>query len=136
MCDSCREAKTCTQCSGTAVRGDVLCEACLTEERWSIVTRELELKVAALDASLSAEKARTDIQRGVAEKWKGLFEERSKLWQEAEKKLESIGELLSANGCDCECDHSAEEHDDDCERCLGCMIGGVLESRAKFGGGK
>lgn len=37
--------------------------------------------------------------------------------------LDAIGGLLSANGCDCDCEHLADEHDDDCERCLACRIG-------------
>jgi hypothetical protein len=42
-------------------------------------------------------------------------------------KLDAIGALLAANGCDCECGHDVESHDDDeCERCLGCRIGAVL----------
>lgn len=45
----------------------------------------------------------------------------------AEGKIARIGELLGANGCDCECDHHWEEHDDDCERCLACRIADVLQ---------
>lgn len=30
--------------------------------------------------------------------------------------------LIEQNGCDCECEHHLEEHDDDCERCLACSI--------------
>ena len=40
----------------------------------------------------------------------------------AEAKLRAIGELLAANGCDCDCDHHTEEHDEDCDRCLACKI--------------
>lgn len=44
--------------------------------------------------------------------------------------LESrIGSLLESNGCDCECEHHWEEHDDDCERCLACRIASVLEEK-------
>jgi hypothetical protein len=36
--------------------------------------------------------------------------------------LERISEVLAANGCDCECDHDVESHDDDCERCVACRV--------------
>ena len=39
---------------------------------------------------------------------------------------ERVGAVLSANGCECECDHHYEDHDDDCERCLGCRIEAAL----------
>lgn len=51
---------------------------------------------------------------------------RADMLRAAEAKLKAIGQLLEANGCDCECDHHFEEHDSDCERCLACRIGGVL----------
>lgn len=41
-------------------------------------------------------------------------------------KLESIGEILGENGCNCDCDHDPESHDDDCERCLACRVGEAL----------
>jgi len=37
-----------------------------------------------------------------------------------------IGALLTANGCDCDCEHDAEGHDDDCERCLACRVEAAL----------
>lgn len=36
--------------------------------------------------------------------------------------LAKVADLLSANGCDCECGHHYEEHDDDCDRCFACRI--------------
>jgi hypothetical protein len=36
--------------------------------------------------------------------------------------LAKVADLLSENGCDCECGHHYEEHDDDCERCLACRV--------------
>ncbi len=39
-----------------------------------------------------------------------------------ESRLRRVGDLLAMNGCDCECDHSFEEHDFDCTRCLACLI--------------
>ena len=44
--------------------------------------------------------------------------------------IEKIEELLEANGCDCPCDCSFEEHDEECGRCLACRIAGVLEECA------
>lgn len=41
-------------------------------------------------------------------------------------KLDAIGGLLSENGCDCDCDHSQDEHDADCARCLACRITMVI----------
>lgn len=45
-------------------------------------------------------------------------------------KTDAVNELLAKNGCDCECDHDAESHDEDCERCLACRIDAVLNGRA------
>jgi hypothetical protein len=49
-----------------------------------------------------------------------------------EVKIHAIGELIADNGCDCECDHDFESHDDDCERCLACRISAALDEK---GGG-
>lgn len=68
-----------------------------------------------------------DTARGVASAWEQLYNERNRLWRAAEDKLEAVRTLLAQNGCDCECDHGAEEHDDDCDRCLACCIGGAVE---------
>jgi len=38
------------------------------------------------------------------------------------EQLDRVRALLEANGCDCSCDHSAEEHYRCCERCLACRI--------------
>lgn len=46
--------------------------------------------------------------------------------EDARKKLAQVVALLEKNGCDCECDHHPEEHDDDCERCIACRIGSIL----------
>lgn len=37
-------------------------------------------------------------------------------------RLAAIGDLLGESGCDCDCEHHPEEHDDDCERCLACRV--------------
>ena len=42
--------------------------------------------------------------------------------------LDKVRELLGANGCDCECDHCFEDHDDACDLCLACRIGNVVKS--------
>ena len=33
-----------------------------------------------------------------------------------------IGNVLGDNGCDCECGHGWEDHEEDCERCLACRV--------------
>jgi hypothetical protein len=46
--------------------------------------------------------------------------------------VNGIGDLLSDNGCDCECGHDWEGHDDECDRCLACRVNDVLnEAKAK-----
>lgn len=50
--------------------------------------------------------------------------------RQADERLRAVGELLEKNGCDCECDQSREEHEDDCERCLACRIEEVVASPA------
>lgn len=40
----------------------------------------------------------------------------------ATAKLVAVAKLLEENGCDCECDHCWEYHDETCERCLACLI--------------
>ena len=68
-----------------------------------------------------------DTQRKAKEAWEALYVERNRLWRDAGDKIDLITGILARNGCDCDCDHSAEEHDDDCERCLACRIAHVLE---------
>lgn len=48
------------------------------------------------------------------------------------RKFAAIREMLSENGCDCECDHACEDdHDEDCERrCLACRIDAALNGKA------
>lgn len=45
-----------------------------------------------------------------------------KMEAEALLALAKVADLISENGCDCECGHHYEEHDDDCERCLACRV--------------
>lgn len=41
-------------------------------------------------------------------------------------KFAAVAKLLVANGCDCECAHHYEDHDDDCERCLACKVSAAI----------
>lgn len=41
---------------------------------------------------------------------------------EADERLRAVRKLLEWNGCECECSHQWEDHDDDCDRCLACRI--------------
>ena len=45
---------------------------------------------------------------------------------DARAKLAAIANLLSDTGCDCDCGHDNESHDETCERCLGCCIEALL----------
>ena len=47
-------------------------------------------------------------------------------YQKDRQALERIAGWLVFNGCDCECDHSPDEHDPDCEQCLACRIDAEL----------
>ena len=41
---------------------------------------------------------------------------------DADERLRAVRCLLEENGCECECEHHWEDHDDDCDRCLACRI--------------
>lgn len=58
--------------------------------------------------------------------WEPKNEETSAHSDSAELALREIGEILAANGCECDCDHHHDECDENCKRCLGCRIGNVL----------
>lgn len=45
------------------------------------------------------------------------------------KRMEEVARILSRNGCECECEHHWEDHEDDCERCLACEIEEALFGR-------
>lgn len=49
---------------------------------------------------------------------------------DARARLDAVGEVLAANGCDCPCD-CGPDHDDDCSRCLACRV-----ESAAFGKGE
>ena len=40
--------------------------------------------------------------------------------------IERIKDILSEEGCFCDCEHSQYDHDDECLRCTGCRISAVL----------
>ena len=42
--------------------------------------------------------------------------------------LGAVKLLLGKNGCDCACDHDAESHDFDCDRCLACRISWAIDT--------
>jgi len=42
----------------------------------------------------------------------------------------AVCKVLSDNGCDCDCEHHPEEHDDDCVRCLACRVEAALAGGA------
>lgn len=71
-----------------------------------------------------------DLSSQVAERWRGLLEERNAEWQEAEAKLQKIEELLkldSCSACTCgECDFCVEGSQEDCD-CIVCEIWRVIE---------
>jgi hypothetical protein len=52
----------------------------------------------------------------------------SALKRELEQKLR-VAVVLSKNGCDCDCGHFYDDHDNDCERCLGCRVEAAMRSR-------
>jgi len=82
-----------------------------------------------LDSTVKAVEAlvlRADTDSKAKAAWESLYNERNRLWRDAEDKLDLVRGLLERNGCDCECDHDAESHDDDCERCLACRIAEVV----------
>ncbi len=41
-------------------------------------------------------------------------------------RLIAVGELLSREGCSCECDHDSESHEADCDRCFACRVEAAL----------
>lgn len=50
---------------------------------------------------------------------------------EADERLRAVRKLLEWNGCECECSHHWEDHDDDCDRCLACRIGEAVGNAAE-----
>lgn len=60
---------------------------------------------------------------GEAEELRRQLEEANARAEAAKAKLKAVAEILSAYGCDCECDRHREEHTTECDRCLACRIG-------------
>jgi hypothetical protein len=54
--------------------------------------------------------------------WERLYRREFRDRKASEDRLNAVSQLLEKNGCDCECEHHATEHDDECERCLACRI--------------
>jgi hypothetical protein len=79
-----------------------------------------------LQDRVDALEAAHDTKTRASKAWEELFNERNRLWRDAEDKLDKVRTLLSENGCDCECDHHYTEHEDDCVPCLGCQISEAL----------
>lgn len=68
-----------------------------------------------------------ETQQRAKQAWEQLYNERNGLWRDAAHKIDLIITLLEQNGCDCDCGHDSEGHDETCERCLGCRIAQVVE---------
>ena len=51
--------------------------------------------------------------------------------EERAKVVARVEAVLAANGCDCDCDHHRDEHEDYCERCLGCRIQAAIDEPSK-----
>lgn len=95
-----------------------------TESRLRDEIRDLRLQVQALTEDLE-DARRHGCECGEEEACR-YVRERDKARAEAARyreALERVSEVLAANGCDCECDHDVESHDDDdCERCVACRV--------------
>jgi hypothetical protein len=108
--------------------GDKLAEELRAEakvmDEWVAPLRAALLRRAASELDRLAVEA--DTKAKAAKAWEGLYNERNKLWRVAEHKLDDVRAILEQNGCDCECDHHHEEHDDDCELCLACQVGSAV----------
>lgn len=44
----------------------------------------------------------------------------------AEAVRDRVGAVLVAAGCSCDCGHDSEGHDDDCDRCVACLVQGAI----------
>lgn len=82
----------------------------------------------ALEGALTlTERERDDTNARNAE-WLKLLGERTRLWLAEADRVDAVGKLLEANGCDCDCDHDAESHDADCDWCLACRISWAIQT--------
>lgn len=100
--------------------GPTVCRRCVDAEAVKIA---MEWKDEADRLRLRAD---TDAKAKAA--WNPLYDERYRLWREEADRVGAVKLLLEANGCDCDCNHDAESHDSDCERCLACRISWAIET--------
>lgn len=75
---------------------------------------------------------KTDALRAEVEKESALRAELTREVQRLRTRVDAVGQVLSENGCDCECGCPAGEHGDDCDRCLACRVqDAVMEGGAE-----
>lgn len=67
-----------------------------------------------------------DTARKAGKAWEGLYNERNRLWREAEDRLDAVRRLLEQNGCDCDCEHGPEDHTGTCEMCFPCRVSAAV----------
>lgn len=126
-----------SECAAVAVSAYRQLEHSRDDERAS--REHTEIRLGDVRDALACTKAeRDELQRELDEEYgTRLFAEaeRDAAQDRADKaeadaeRLHCIGDLLADNGCNCDCDHHPDEHDDDCERCLACRIGAVLTGK-------
>lgn len=81
------------------------------------------------DGEIARLRAERDTARTGRAAWEQLYNERNRALRAIQDKRERALVELARNGCDCECDCDSEGHGDDCEPCLACRIGAILEDR-------
>lgn len=62
-----------------------------------------------------------------------ILDDAANLLEESDARLHAVRVLLENNGCECECVHYWEDHDDDCERCLACRIEEAVQKDVSAG---
>ena len=87
----------------------------------------LRARVAELEREVERLRPRVDTLMRTAKAWECLYNERNRLWRNAEDRLDRVRALLEQNGCDCECDHGTDDHAMSCGRCFACRIQGAIE---------
>lgn len=101
--------------------GTVACGSCGVVKRGDGKNKPCRGRTVAIETREAA-RASLDLARS----WEHLYLAAHRRSRSRGDAIDRIGSLLSEHGCDCECDHSIEDHDDGCERCLACRIGNVL----------
>lgn len=90
-----------------------------------------ELATASKAAKLHERLAATHVtawaaaDRSACRAWKQRANLRNRI-EDLKARVAAVGKVLEHNGCDCECGHAADDHDDDCERCLACCVSEAL----------